>query len=141
MHIITVKFICFKGFKCAASHTLELLKFSGLHSHIFFLAFLSSCLLLCCSVSSLSSNSCWSFFLAKSISRMARVYFILHSPPGRKDIQFRKCLCDIWGSFTFNAGLVRYAGKKRLKSLEMMDAVYGEVHRTARDGYHIQGLT
>lgn len=49
-----------------------------------FLAFLSRCLLLCCSVSSLSSNSCWSFFLAKSISRMARLYFIRHSPPGEK---------------------------------------------------------
>lgn len=49
-----------------------------------FLAFLSRCLLPCCSVSSLSSNSCWSFFLVKSISRMARLYFIRHSPPGEK---------------------------------------------------------
>lgn len=49
-----------------------------------FLAFLSRCLLLCCSLSSLSSNSCWSFFLVKSISRMARLYFICHSPNEEK---------------------------------------------------------
>ena len=42
---------------------------------------LSSCLLLCCSTSSLSSNSCWSRFLVKSTSRTARSYFRRHSPP------------------------------------------------------------
>ena len=34
-----------------------------------------------CSTSSLSSNSCWSRFLVKSTSRMARSYFRRHSPP------------------------------------------------------------
>lgn len=42
---------------------------------------LSSCLLFCCSTSSLSSNSCWSRFLVKSTSRTARSYFRRHSPP------------------------------------------------------------
>ncbi len=45
------------------------------------LTFLSKCLLFCCSVSTLSSISCWSFFFVNSVSLMARSYFSLHSPP------------------------------------------------------------
>lgn len=51
---------------------------------------------------------------------MARLYFIRHSPPEGKDVQLRKCLCDICVSHAVNAGLAEHMDKK---GSEMMDAV------------------
>ncbi len=96
------------------------------------------CALTGCSASSVSSNSCWSFFLVKSISRMARLYFIRHSPPEGKAYNSEN-VCVTFGCLQPLMQAQQLTLRKRRKRSERMDAVNHEVHCAGCDGCYIQG--
>lgn len=108
-----------------------------------FLALLSKCLLLCCSVSSLSSNSCWSFFLPKSISRMARLYFIRHSPPGKKGVNVRIGQCDTCiAAFLYTQIFIQQKWCINMVSVFLNFLVsYKSIHRELQSSFWVSALT